>query len=160
GYRRGRAHPGVERRSRTEGSLRVPAVPRCITIAPAGMGKNARVNAYQVPADPTAVIGRRIVAFIFNSVIRGGAFFLGGVVADFKSEEIPEALRDQDICDQLTESDTVSTCFKINDTIYYSESDAAAFTFWLPSLGVVLLNHIVLAGATGASVGKHIVGLR
>ena len=40
-----------------------------ITIASEVMGKNARVNAYQVPADPTAVVGRRIAAYIIDVVI-------------------------------------------------------------------------------------------
>jgi hypothetical protein len=128
------------------------------------VGKNASVNAYQIPADPTAVVGRRIGAYVINAVILILAFFIGGQLADFKSEEIPEgfssAFDDRSVCDIIEEDSDISTCFEINDTVYYTDTGGATFILWAPWLIVAVLNHIVLAGATGASVGKHIVGLR
>jgi uncharacterized RDD family membrane protein YckC len=122
------------------------------------------VNAYQIPADPTAVVGRRIGAYVINSVILGAALFLGTSLADFKSEDIPAGFEDslggRSVCDVIQEDSSISQCFELNDTVYYSDSSAAAVTFWAPWLIVAVVNHVVIAGVAGGSIGKLAVGLR
>lgn len=116
----------------------------------------------QVATDPTAVMGRRIAAFLINLVI---ALIIGFVVSrslvNLKRETVPADFpKGLDVCDVIKRDVSTSVCFKLNDTVYYSNnSGAGAKIIGFPILAS-FLNSVVLAGLTGASIGKHIVGLR
>ncbi|HEV8298362.1 MAG TPA: RDD family protein [Acidimicrobiales bacterium] len=123
------------------------------------IGKNARVNAYQIPADPTAVMGRRIVAWLIDLVIGTVfAFVLFFALADHA--ETSSSRQASDSCDLVREfGDDPTFCLNLNKDIYATQGG--------DSVGVILLvagywiaNRMLLEGATGGSIGKHLVGLR
>jgi uncharacterized RDD family membrane protein YckC len=117
------------------------------------------VNAYQIPADPTAVIGRRIGAWLIDLVLYLAiAFLAAAVFSDFKSEEVPDAF-EGDACDVIQDQFTSSTCFEVGGTVFYDEGGSSAVV-WLVPLAATVLNHVVLAGTKGGSLGKLAVGLR
>lgn len=130
------------------------------------MGKNARVNAYQVPADPTDVMGKRIGAYILDviitalvSVLLGGAVFLGLSDSGDKSD-LELLFQTDDVCGIVEDSgDDPVICATVGDNIRATEggdSILVIIAFTVPWI----LNRIVLEGLTGASVGKAITGLR
>jgi uncharacterized RDD family membrane protein YckC len=124
------------------------------------MGKNARVNPYQVPADPTAVMGRRVVAAILDLLLLAGVFVLSAVLfVDVQREDLPATLDGDLACDIVQEQVSTTWCFVADDQVFYAEGDQSA-ALWGPATVVALLNHVVLAGLAGASVGKLILGLR
>lgn len=117
------------------------------------------VNAYQIPADPTAVIGRRIGAWLIDLVLYLAiAFLAAAVFSDFKSEEVPDAF-EGDACEIIQDQFTSSTCFEMGGTVFYDEGGSSAVV-WLLPLAAGIANHVFLAGTKGGSVGKLAVGLR
>ena len=111
------------------------------------------------PRDPTNVLGKRIVAYLIDWVIpvavgivlfitlaesldKGGTFFEG-----------------VDMCDSIRDSGEATLCFETDDSVVAVDGGETALVFGIPIL-ISLLNHVLLQGATGASLGKHALGLR
>jgi uncharacterized RDD family membrane protein YckC len=64
------------------------------------------------------------------------------------------------LLDELSCSDAETPlCIEVGDSIWYAEGGKAAAVYGLTFLAFVA-NHVILQGATGASIGKHAVGLR
>lgn len=62
-------------------------------------------------------------------------------------------------CDVVTAGESINLCFSTGDTVRYATGgDAAAII--LPSVLVWLGNAVAIQGATGASIGKHVMRLR
>ena len=110
--------------------------------------------AYQAPADPTGVMGKRIFAFIIDlaigMIISGAVFFS---LAD-AYENAPNGA-----CDLVELETSVASCFQSGDMVYVLEDGDNA-----PLAGVSLAYGFgvfgLLQGLTGASIGKHMLGLR
>jgi uncharacterized RDD family membrane protein YckC len=127
----------------------------------AAVGQNGDVNAVALPRDPTAVIGRRIVAWLVDIVIViAFAIVAARGIVDLKRVEIPPDVQSTEACNQLQANLSVKTCFTLNNTAYYTDSNGAGgVLLGLPTL-VGLLNSVVLTGLVGGSLGKLLLGLR
>jgi uncharacterized RDD family membrane protein YckC len=127
------------------------------------------VTAYAfAPQDPTAVVGRRILAY-------GIDFLLGLTLAMVLA--VPQAGRyDQTVSalefrcggditvgdDQRTPVDS-DLCVELGDEVRFvprGDSGSVTMAFYGGFFGLGLLNLVLLQSATGASVGKLLVGLR
>jgi uncharacterized RDD family membrane protein YckC len=131
---------------------------------PALVGKNADVTMYPsapvaLPSgDPTAVVGRRIGAAIIDYVVIGAivwAILFFGIFA----EKAPSSGVLDDCAIVREVGDDPVICFDFGDNIYATQGGD---TMALVALSVLvgLANHVFLQGATGATVGKRVVGLR
>ena len=110
--------------------------------------------AYQMPQDPTAVMGRRVVAYIIDTLI--GMFIVGAV---FMSTAESASGFPDDYCDVVNEMEDVSSCLQVGDTVYVLAGEDNA------PIGLVALAYGfgvfgLLQGLTGASIGKYMTGLR
>ena len=134
-------------------------------------------------ADPTAVMGRRIVAYLIDGII--GLVLLLAVVVPLFSNRLDTTTLESDsaasaFCDRVND-DTLngfdqdsgttrnqlpadaSFCVNVDNKAYVIEgaevnSLASQLTIWSYLTGG--LNTIVLQGLTGASIGKFLLGLR
>src|SRR5262245_23741419 len=108
------------------------------------------------PRDPTAVVGRRLLAFGIDTILTA-AVVLIALVSLATSTEVPGFLHNA--CDIANTADDVSSCMQVGNTIYtLSGSDIAVAT--LAGLAMTVLNVVLLQGATGGTVGKHTTALR
>jgi hypothetical protein len=104
--------------------------------------------------DPTNVMGRRILAWIIDLIplIIIAGIFVGGSLKTVNNAPL-------NFCDQYRAAHSSSSlCFQSNSTAYYSSnfrvsSTVVSLIYWFVVAGL-------LQGATGATIGKHIVGLR
>lgn len=110
--------------------------------------------------DPTAVFGRRIVAFLIDSLL----LLVPAVLllsANFEYLEVTQLDRDpQTFCDDYMD-DPGGFCLDlsdVNDRVYFSDGGSGGSTvlFW----GGSLLLLVVLQGLTGWTIGKLVMGLR
>lgn len=110
--------------------------------------------------DPTNVIGRRIAAWFIDVIIPSVvAVIVGYIVFIGAATKVPAPTTD--FC-TFANRPTNSACLQVGDNAYIGTNDdvRAAFTAGgLVSL-VGALNLFVVQGLTGASVGKHMIGLR
>jgi uncharacterized RDD family membrane protein YckC len=108
-----------------------------------------------VPRDPTAVIGRRIVAFIVDLIIMWAILIAVGAALSKSYSNAPsdacQILRDQGV--------SAPMCFQSGSHVYVLNGGETA-TVWLLGFVVWLANYVLLQGATGATVGKFMLGLR
>ncbi len=124
-------------------------------------------------SDPTEVMGRRIGAYIIDvipallAMIVGFIIFfsagtrLVGVGSDFCDRVNRDTFRFDE--DALVEQyDTGYTCVQLNDeaVVVANEDTRRAFSVGFLIWLLVPLNYFLLQGTTGASVGKHLFGLR
>ena len=107
----------------------------------------------------TAVMGRRILAWIIDLVIYVGlAIGLFAMLAEYV--EVPDTFGFADACSQLQlqDGDAASGCIHLNDRAYItSTSDNAVQS--LAALGYFAF-FVLMQGIVGASPGKLVVGLR
>jgi uncharacterized RDD family membrane protein YckC len=127
--------------------------------------------------DPTAVMGRRILAYIIDALI-GGAIALAIIVPLFmsSSETAPSggaiqcnsssnsnSFGSNDFNNNDFNSGSPAICFDNGTTVRYIPKDkTGAFVFpaYLIGFASGLLNLVILQGITGASIGKYVTGLR
>jgi uncharacterized RDD family membrane protein YckC len=121
-----------------------------------GQCEDTRV-AYEPYRDPTAVMARRIVAYIIDYVLIGIIGFIV-VNATIDTYDVGDIRRPCDAFEE-TEGD-VAACFESDDETIAVIEDTSDFAILAMPLLAVLANAVILQGATGATVGKHIVGLR
>lgn len=143
------------------------------------IGHNRRMSApwatipQSAPPDPTSVIGRRIGAWAVDVllvlVLAGGA----GAIVWFSSATLIEGAGNN-FCDQIQDTypdfgdplveayDVGYSCLQINSDAYVASNDDTGRAFMVGILIALLipLNLFLVQGLTGASVGKHLVGLR
>lgn len=108
-------------------------------------------------SDPTAVFGRRVGAFVIDSLV---VFVPGVAIASTQYTSFDTSstgMDGTDFCDEYIDQEG-GACFAFGDTAYYSDAtfDAAS----LAPLGLSLLLFVVLQGLTGWTVGKRLLGLR
>lgn len=109
-----------------------------------------------VPADPTKVMGRRVVAALVDGLL---VFVPAAAIASSQFEYIElgsQEMSGSEFCDQYLEEQG-GICFHLDDTVYFDEGTV------IPSLalvGIALLFFVVLQGLTGWTVGKLITGIR
>jgi uncharacterized RDD family membrane protein YckC len=106
--------------------------------------------------DPTAVMGRRVVAFLIDLVVPSLVLVLTFLVLA-EQQEVPAFF--DDACDFIRAESDVSQCFQSGNHVYYLTNRDAAVVYLL-WIGVAFMNDVVLQGVAGASVGKIITGLR
>jgi uncharacterized RDD family membrane protein YckC len=111
-----------------------------------------------IDSDPTAVMGRRILAWVLDLLLFAGVV-LGVFAALAAPVDIPEGFV-LDACERLQamDSDEASGCIEVGDTAYItSTADTGIQT--LTTFGYFAF-FVVLQGMTGASPGKLVTGLR
>lgn len=108
-------------------------------------------------ADPTAVIGRRVVATLID-----GAVVIGPTIA-IATSNMEYITRERvgrgfdDFCDDYLDQ-TSGTCIQLGDTAYFSSESSNPGSFAFIGLSILLL--VVLQGITGWTIGKLLTGLR
>ena len=111
-----------------------------------------------IDSDPTAVMGRRILAWILDLLLFA-AVVLGVFAALAAPVDIPQGFV-LDACERLQalDSDEASGCIEFGDTAYItSTTDTGIQT--LTTFGYFAF-FVVLQGVTGGSPGKLLTGLR
>ena len=115
---------------------------------------------YQAMSDPTAVVGRRVLATIVDGlVIVGPAIAVTAAQLDLQyldSDEVGVSL--STFCDTLESQSDNYVCFQAGDRVYFSEQSPVAGT--PVALVIALLMAVVLQGLTGWTLGKLITGIR
>jgi uncharacterized RDD family membrane protein YckC len=108
-------------------------------------------------ADPTAVVGRRVVAALID-----GAVVIAPTIA-IATSNMEYITRDRvgrgfdDFCNDYTDQDS-GTCVQLGDRAYFSDSTANPGSLAFFALAIVLL--VIVQGLTGWTVGKLLTGLR
>jgi uncharacterized RDD family membrane protein YckC len=107
--------------------------------------------------DPTAVVGRRFGAAIIDFLIVVIGVGILSFAANHDSVERDDLLGLS--CSDVRDAGGTNLCVEVGDNLWYAEDGKAAAIYTIIGLAW-LANHVLLQGATGASIGKHIVGLR
>lgn len=108
--------------------------------------------------NPTDVAGRRILAAILDGtvVVLVAVFsWLAFVMATYDAVEATDTTPD---CAAL--HGTVRYCEEIDGTLYVSDAASSLVVRWLAWLVPIVAIHVVMQTQTGATVGKHVCGLR
>jgi uncharacterized RDD family membrane protein YckC len=116
---------------------------------------------YEAPRDPTAVVGRRIGAWVIDgAVIIAPAVALTMGELEYLTEDrlAADGIDIDEFCDALSEQDSTYVCAVVGDRAYFNDSPSALPG--LSALGMTLLILVLLQGLTGATIGKAIAGLR
>jgi RDD family len=108
-------------------------------------------------ADPTAVMGRRVAAWVVDSVI-----VLVPSIAAFTSdlEYLEEADLDQsaiDFCEEYMDREE-GVCVDAGDRVYFS--DGVPVAPWAIALGLSILINVLIQGLKGWTPGKLLFGIR
>ncbi len=107
--------------------------------------------------DPTAVMGRRVAAWIVDSVIVAApaiGLFTNGL--EFIEDEDLDQSGD-DFCDEFTDQ-TDGVCVDAGDRVYFDD-DLPAYP-WLVAVGLGFLLLVVLQGLKAWTPGKLLFGIR
>jgi uncharacterized RDD family membrane protein YckC len=104
--------------------------------------------------DPTDVLGRRAVAYVIDTIVVSAI----GVAVFFATADATEIVDARD-CAELDLSGTSRFCGQVGDTVYLFEWRGVLFAS-LAVLAWVLLVGWIAQGATGATLGKAITGIR
>lgn len=126
--------------------------------------------------DPTAVMGRRILAYVVDGII---ALVLLGVIlvpmanSLAQKQDFGSAAQAEIACERANntardgESFSVASggsfCANVNETAYFFDSDAVSDLqgrYYLVAFGFGIANFILLQGLVGGSLGKLVTGIR
>jgi uncharacterized RDD family membrane protein YckC len=113
---------------------------------------------YLPPTDPTAVIGRRIVAYLIDIFVAVVLFVVVFAIVA-ASDERSSAFEAEAVCDILNGTDSGYTCINADTTVILVE-DADLTTLVLVVGIYFLATQLILPALTGFTPGKAIVGLR
>ena len=107
--------------------------------------------------NPTAVVGRRIGAFLIDGLI-GVTFIFVFALATFTNTELGDSFTAELQCEVINEFSN-DLCIQAGTTVYVgTENEAAIITLiWL---AWVLISTMILPGITGWSPGKLVTGIR
>lgn len=123
-----------------------------------------------LPADPTSVVGRRILAYGIDLLLCSlvvvaalyPAFMDKSTVADADSVTCSNTSGGSSAFEQPPPGS--SLCIELGDGrvryVTASEANSLSATMYLVLFGAQALNLVLLQGLTGASIGKLLVGLR
>jgi uncharacterized RDD family membrane protein YckC len=109
----------------------------------------------QPQGDPTAVMGRRIVAYIVDSLLLSGVFI--AAMALTKNHVYTGA--PSGACQTLRDGGFSGQCAQFGSRVYTWKSGGAATGYGISALAG-FIDLVLLQGITGASVGKLILSLR
>lgn len=111
------------------------------------------------PGDPTAVMGRRVLAWLADLALFS-AVVLAGFASMSEYTEIPPGVAEADACDLFEQQhpDAADTCLAYDGDIYLLDTGEAGVQTLL-SFGWFAF-FVVLQGLTGGSPGKLLFGLR
>ena len=117
-----------------------------------------QTTGYAPPADPTAVMGRRTVAFLIDFVIGMVIVFIA-FASLAESQDMGSSLVAEDICERSNDSPGSDVCINLGATVILAEGDDLA------AIGLVGLVYgvgalLLLPALTGGSLGKLMTGLR
>lgn len=111
-----------------------------------------------VPADPTAVFGRRCFAYIIDFLI----LFVVGVIAVFSMatlDEVDDPALATQICEHYEALNNGDVCVDLDSAVFVFEADKFNNLFLL-ILAIAALNSVIVSSITGGSLGKLAVGVR
>jgi uncharacterized RDD family membrane protein YckC len=105
--------------------------------------------------DPTAVVGRRIAAFLVDVLVVAAAVLAALAVAEHRSYTgMPD-----DSCDVLQDFGGSDTCIQFGSRVYTWENEGVGAAL-IAGMLVGFANAVLLQGVTGATAGKLAVDLR
>ncbi|MDP6480460.1 MAG: RDD family protein [Acidimicrobiales bacterium] len=107
-------------------------------------------------ADPTAVLGRRLVAWVLDNLFIATLFTII-LLSGAESRPVPEDLAVADACSVLFASE--EGCIVIGDEAWQVDVGLGAPHVLVPTLAF-LANQILLTSVAGFSLGKAVTGLR
>jgi uncharacterized RDD family membrane protein YckC len=108
-------------------------------------------------ADPTAVFGRRVLAFLLDLLL----LTIPGLMlvsSQFEYLELDGTRSGSAFCDQYLEEEDDGACFNVNDTVYFSDASFGAAQ--AAGFGLQVLVLVVLQGLAGFTPGKLVTGIR
>lgn len=108
----------------------------------------------QLAADPTKVMGRRVVAFLIDGVLIS---LVVGLLFFMMATRVHDA--GKAYCNFLAAEDATKECIQLGDVAYVLEEDDALLLN-VVAIGLAFVALVVLTATTGASPGKLVVGLR
>ena len=111
-----------------------------------------------VPADPTAVFGRRCFAYIIDFVI----LFAVGVTAISSLatlDEVDDPAVAAEICEHYEDLNNGDVCLDLESAVFVFEANKFN-TLGILILAIAVLNSVIISTITGGSVGKLAVGIR
>ena len=111
-----------------------------------------------VAGDPTAVMGRRIVAALIDWGI-GLALLVSLWLSVADSATFASSGQAERICDDIQNTSSSTACFAVGDQVWVaSNSDTSMVVLVMLAYGVFF--QLLLPGVAGYSIGKGIMGLR
>ncbi len=114
--------------------------------------------------DPTAVMGRRILAYIIDGIVM--AVVVAALVVPALQGHVTKRIVSSDntsFCQQSHPDFTNTACYQSGENVYFIDQDAANAAkarYWAGWALSGILNLVVLQSLAGASIGKLLVGLR
>ncbi|MGH9234894.1 MAG: RDD family protein, partial [Acidimicrobiales bacterium] len=112
------------------------------------------------PSDPTAVMGRRIGAWIIDFLLW---LLLGAFLGPTPLSPFAEYVDTNDFpsveCDDIERVNDLSACTEIGDRLYFVEGGEAGIAFVVAWI-IAPLAYAAVQGATGRSPGKALFGVR
>src|SRR5918995_1090754 len=124
-------------------------------------GRNGAVSyPYQATPDPTAVVGRRVVATLVDGlVIAGPATAIAAAELDLQYlDEADLQVPSDQFCELLRDQSTTSVCVDAGDRVYFS--DNTPVLGWVTGLVLSVALLVLLQGLKGVTPGKALMGIR
>lgn len=123
----------------------------------------------QPQADPTNVVGRRIGAYLIDTLIM--VAIIGALIYPLFMSASVETPSNRASCPSFSDDSEftsdfeldASICIELGDTVRYvpvGDEDGFVAQFYGIAIVIPILNLVVLQGLTGASLGKLLLGLR
>jgi len=115
---------------------------------------------YQATPDPTAVVGRRVVATLVDGlVIAGPATAIAAAELDLQYlDEADLQVPSDQFCELLRDQSTTSVCVDAGDRVYFS--DNTPVLGWVTGLVLSVALLVLLQGLKGVTPGKALMGIR
>lgn len=114
----------------------------------------------RTPRDPTAVMGRRVAAWLVDSLLFVALIFVFSPLGPAGTfVEIPEGMGASRACEIIRDRNDVSSCVSLGDRAYFVEDTVSALGL-LAAVTWFVLVYVIWQGLTGATPGKATFGVR